>query len=165
MVLLVASFGQLSGTRSSSEQSQKAALNYTPGNALITYFLPVLLKNAGIIDQKKRLVLNFVNSITSYMGALAGSFTVDRFGRRRNLLMSTSCLVILLAVVTGLLSKEGNAARSNAGITFIFLFMVVFSFGWTPVQAVYPAEVLSYEARAKGLGSQSIFSNAAACIK
>lgn len=41
--------------------------------------------------------------------------------------------------------------RVNAGITFIYLFMCLFSYGWTPMQALYPAEVLGYESRAKGL--------------
>ncbi|KAF9497680.1 general substrate transporter [Pleurotus eryngii] len=142
MVVLIGSFGQLSG------------------NGLITYFLPILLKNAGITSQDRRLTLNFVNSITSYFG----SFIIDRFGRRKILLLSTSAIVVILVVVTGLLSSSGNAAQSNAGITFVFLFMVVFSFGWTPMQALYPAEVLSYEARAKGLAFLGIVSQCALLI-
>lgn len=55
MVVLIGSFGQLSG------------------NGLITYFLPVLLLNAGITSQSKQLTLNFVNSITSFIGALTVS--------------------------------------------------------------------------------------------
>jgi len=35
------------------------------GNGMITYFLPILLKNAGITNQNKILTLNFVNSVTS----------------------------------------------------------------------------------------------------
>lgn len=35
------------------------------GNGLITYFLPILLQNAGIKSQNRRLTLNFVNSVTS----------------------------------------------------------------------------------------------------
>ncbi|KAJ7600522.1 hypothetical protein C8J56DRAFT_1156876, partial [Mycena floridula] len=148
MVILIGAFGQLSG------------------NGLITYFLPVLLKNAGILSQNKQLTLNFVNSITSYIGALTGSFVIDRFGRRKALLTSTATLVVILAIVTGLLSNTGvqSSARANAGIVFIFLFMVVFSFGWTPMQALYPAEVLGYEARAKGLAFLNIVSQVATCI-
>ncbi|KJA16923.1 hypothetical protein HYPSUDRAFT_46832 [Hypholoma sublateritium FD-334 SS-4] len=125
------------------------------GNGLITYFLPILLKNAGITSQNKQLTLNFVNS---------GSATVDRFGRRKVLLYSTIVMCVILAIVTGLLSEFGNAARANAGITFIYLFMVVFSYGWTPMQALYPAEVLSYEARAKGLAFLNIVSQASTLI-
>jgi len=146
MVILIGIFGQLSG------------------NGLITYFLPILLKNAGITSQTRQLTLNFVNSVTSYIGALFGSAIVDRFGRRKILLLSTTSLVVILAIVTGLLSSFGNAARANAGITFIYLFMVVFSFGWTPMQALYPAEVLSYEARAKGLAFLGIVAQVSSLI-
>ncbi|KAJ6559213.1 general substrate transporter [Mycena vulgaris] len=146
MVILIGFFGQLSG------------------NGLITYFLTILLKNAGITSQSRQLTLNFINSITSYAGALFGSFMVDRIGRRKNLLISTGALVVILAIVSGLLSSYGSAARANAGIAFIYLFMVVFSFGWTAMQALYPAEVLSYEVRAKGLGFLGICSQSASLI-
>ncbi|KAF9533254.1 general substrate transporter [Crepidotus variabilis] len=146
MVILIGTFGQLSG------------------NGMITYFLPVLLKDAGITSQNKVLVINFVNSVTSFIGALTGTFTVDRFGRRKILLIATIAITVILAVVSGLLSSFGNVARSNAGITFVLLFMVIFSYGWTPMQALYPAEVLSYEVRAKGLGFLGIISQLATLI-
>ncbi|EIN12674.1 general substrate transporter [Punctularia strigosozonata HHB-11173 SS5] len=140
------------------------AFGQLSGNGLITYFLPVLLKDAGIKSQNKQLTLNFVNSITSYMGALTGSALVDRIGRRRTLLIGTAGITIILAIVSGLLSETGNAARSNAGVAFIFLFGVVFSFGWTAMQALYPMEVLSYESRAKGLGFLNIITQGSSCI-
>lgn len=61
------------------------------------------------------------------IGALTGAAVVDRFGRRKLLLTGTSCLVVILAIITGLLhgasgKKEPpvgwSTARSNAGITF-----------------------------------------------
>ncbi|KAJ7755968.1 general substrate transporter [Mycena metata] len=146
MVVIIGFFGQLSG------------------NGLITYFLPILLKNAGITSQHKQLVLNFINSITSYMGALFGSAMVDRWGRRKNLLSATGALVVILAIVSALLSHPGSTERANAGITFIYLFMVVFSFGWTAMQALYPAEVLSFEVRAKGLAFLGLCSQSATLI-
>jgi len=42
----------------------------------------------------------------------------------------------------------------------IFLFGAVFSIGFTPLQALYPVEVLSYEMRAKGMA----FSNLAVAV-
>ncbi|TEB39855.1 general substrate transporter [Coprinellus micaceus] len=145
MCILIGVFGQLSG------------------NGLITYFLPILLGQAGI-PQEKRLTLNFVNSVTSYIGALSGSFIVDKFGRRRILLTSTTAITVILILVSGLLSSQGNTARANAGVTFIYLFMVIFSFGWTPMQALYPAEVLGYDARAKGLAFLGVVVQAASLI-
>ena len=98
--------------------------------------------------------------------ALAGSFTVDRWGRRKVLFYSTVTITAILAIVTGLLgsNKGGNLMQANAGISFIYLFMVVFSWGWTPMQALYPAEVLSYEARTKGLAFLTVVTQASGCI-
>ncbi|KAI0044397.1 general substrate transporter [Auriscalpium vulgare] len=148
MIILIGTFGQLSG------------------NGLITYFLPVLLSNAGITSQNRKLTLNFVNSVTSFIGALSGAASVDHIGRRKLLLISTGSLVVVLAIVTGLLSKvsDSSGSRSTAGISFIYLFMVVYSFGWTPMQALYGAEVLSYEARAKGLAFLNLVNQASSCI-
>jgi len=44
------------------------------------------------------------------------------------------------------------------------LFMVVYSFGWTAMQAVYPAEVLTYEMRAKGLAFLAIVTQVSTCV-
>jgi hypothetical protein len=37
-------------------------------------------------------------------------------------------------------------------LVFIFIFGAVYSIGFTPLQALYPVEVLSFEMRAKGMG-------------
>lgn len=37
--------------------------------------------------------------------------------------------------------------------------MVFFSFGWTPLQGLYPAECLAFEVRAKGLAAQGWCTN------
>lgn len=46
----------------------------------------------------------------------------------------------------------------------VVLFMVFFSFGWTPIQALYPAEVLAFENRAKGLALQGWVTSAVSLI-
>jgi hypothetical protein len=45
-----------------------------------------------------------------------------------------------------------NKAAGTASLAFIFIFGAVFSVGFTPLQALYPVEVLSFEMRAKGMG-------------
>ncbi|KAI0031233.1 general substrate transporter [Vararia minispora EC-137] len=148
-----------------SVASMIGAFGQLSGNNLITYFLPVLLGAAGITSQRRKLTLNFVNSITSFVGALTGSAILDRIGRRKLIIPATCGCVICLAIVTGLLSGSTyNATRSNAGISFVYLFMVIFSFGWTPMQGVYAAEVLAYESRAKGLAFYTIVSQAVSLI-
>jgi len=146
MVIMVGCFGQLSG------------------NGMVTYFLPNLLVIAGYTSQTQKITLNFVNSVTSFIGALTGSALVDYIGRRRLLLMSTGTLVVLLTVASALLCDVNSHARGAAGISMIYMFMVVFSFGWTPMQALYPAEVLPYQSRAKGLAFLGVVVQASSCI-
>ena len=50
-----------------------------------------------------------------------------------------------------------NAARAT--IAFIFIFGAVYSIGITPLQALYPVEVLSYEQRAKGMAHSGFWVN------
>ncbi|KZT33244.1 general substrate transporter [Sistotremastrum suecicum HHB10207 ss-3] len=147
MVILIGVFGQLSG------------------NGMVTYFLPNLLVIAGITNQNTKLILNFVNSITSFLGALSGSALVDRIGRRSILIWSTAGLVVLLSTASGLLSNPSTSpARGSAGIAFIYIFMVVFSFGWTPMQSLYPSEVLPYQNRAKGLAFSNVIAQGSSCV-
>ncbi|CCO34786.1 Lactose permease [Rhizoctonia solani AG-1 IB] len=134
------------------------------GNAMIMYFLPVLLGQAGITSQDRKLTLTFVNSVTTMISALIASTLIDHLGRRNLMLGSTSVLVCILAIIIGLLSSYGNSMQANAGIVFIYLFMVVYSFGWTPNYSLYPAEVLSYQSRTKGLALCNLISKAVACI-
>jgi MFS family permease len=136
-------------------------------------------------SQTQKINLNFVNSVTSFIGALTGSALVDYVGRRRLLLMSTGTLVLLLTIASSLLSDVTSHARGAAGISMIYLFMgeylltrwlnisvswsrdtfaVVYSFGWTPMQALYPAEVLPYQTRAKGLALYGVVTQASSCI-
>jgi hypothetical protein len=136
------------------------------GNGLITYFLPTLLGLAGITSPDRQRVLNFVNSVTSMFGAATGTVIVDRVGRRKLMLFALMSCVGWLTLVTILLSPVGNEsnARASAGIASIYLFMVFFSLGITPLQGLDPAEVFSYENRAKGLAMQGLLTNGVSCI-
>ncbi|WVW85157.1 hypothetical protein I302_107195 [Kwoniella bestiolae CBS 10118] len=127
------------------------------GNSLISYFLPVLLLQAGITSPDRQRVLNFANSLTSMGGALTGTFLTDHVGRRPLLLFGSSSCMIGMALAAGLLSPAGeqSTVRANAGISFIFLFMICYSAGFTPLQGLYVAEVLPYENRAKGIALQT----------
>jgi hypothetical protein len=52
-----------------------------------------------------------------------------------------------------------NKAAGNATLAFQFIFGAVYSIGFTPLQALYPVEVLSFEMRAKGMAFGSLFMN------
>ncbi|RSH91687.1 hypothetical protein EHS25_009056 [Saitozyma podzolica] len=119
------------------------------GNSVLTYYLPSMYTQLGISSTERRLLLTFANSIVSCVGAVAGSATNDRIGRRTKLWVGSIVLACLFAGVTGFSSQ------------FIFLFGCAYSFVYTPLTATYCAEVLANHTRAKGMGIHVILSNCA----
>jgi len=61
-------------------------------------------------------------------------------------------------------SSVSDQAMNSATADLQVLFMVFFSVGWTPLQALYPSEILSYQNRAKGLSLQGWGASAAGLI-
>ncbi|KAJ7815940.1 general substrate transporter [Mycena olivaceomarginata] len=127
------------------------------GNGLITYFLPVVFENAGVTSTHTQLVYNFANSILSAFGAFSGAALTDKIGRRRRLFIGS----FVLAYGT---KGNTNVAGAHASIAFIFLFGIIYAFTYTPLQALYCAEVMSQDMRAKGMAVHILISNIAGFI-
>jgi hypothetical protein len=72
------------------------------------------------------------------------------------------------AVITGTsklaTDNASNASAANTTIAFIYMFGIVFSFGWTPLQSMYIAETLSTETRAKGTAVGNLASSISSTI-
>jgi len=133
-----------------------------------------MLQVAGITDNHTRLLYNGCQNVVSFGGAVIGAIFTDRWGRRRGLLVSTTGIVIIFCIITALndtntyTAADGtilakSSASSKAEIAFIFIFGFVYSAGWTPLQALYPVEVLCYESRATGMGCTTSGSTSPAC--
>lgn len=137
------------------------------GNGAVSYFMPVLLDTIGVKDERTQLLYNAILNVLSFIMATAGARFVDRIGRRPVLLIATSLFVLLWAIITtltALYAKEANSnlVGSKAAIAMIYTFGITYSFAYTPLQALYPVECLSYETRAKGMGIYNLLVNIAA---
>lgn len=137
------------------------------GNGPVSYYYPQMLQGAGISSNNTRLLLQGLQNVVQFSGAIFGALITDRVGRRPQLLFSTLIMVFLFAIITGLnatnvtdgpdgsvVAKSGMTARAQ--IAMIFVFGFVYSAGWTPNQAMYPVECLRYESRAKGMGMSNV---------
>jgi MFS family permease len=133
-----------------------------------------MLSGSGVTGQKKQLTYNGAQNVVSFAGAVFGAVFTDRWGRRRQLMVSTSLVIIFFTLIcalnaTNLVSDPNdssqliakNPKQAEAIIAIIFLFGFVFSAGYTPLQALYPVECLRYESRAKGMGMYNFFVNIA----
>jgi MFS family permease len=126
------------------------------GNGVLTYFLPAVLSTAGYTADVTQANINLGYACFQFAFALLGAAFVERVGRRPLFLfsMGACCLMWVGMTVASALfarSSQSNTHAAEASIAFVFLFGAVFSFGLTPLQALYPVEVLSYEMRAKGM--------------
>ncbi|KAJ2894438.1 putative lactose permease protein [Zalerion maritima] len=150
------------------------------GNAVLSYFLGAVLDTAGYQDTVQQANITLINNCQQFVFAICGALVVDKVGRRPLLLFSfTACTVIWFAmtVASAEFAKSGgginpdgstrmgtNTDASKASLAFIFIFGSFYSVGITPLQALYPVEVLSFEMRAKGMAFSSLSVNAAGLL-
>jgi MFS family permease len=93
--------------------------------------------------------------------------TVDKFGRRTLFLWGTFLTMLVYIPINAIAAQADGHVSTSAGYAFIgmiFLYGMVFSFCWTPLQALYPSEVLNNDIRAKGMAFQSFTSGLASFI-
>lgn len=131
----------------------------------MTYFLPAVLDTAGYKEEVTKANINLGYACFQFVFALTGAAFVDRIGRRPLMLFSMigSCVVwIGVTTATAIFNETGktNSSAAQAAIAMIFIFGAVYSIGLTPLQALYPVEVLSFEMRAKGMAFSALAVNA-----
>ncbi|MCJ1306191.1 hypothetical protein MMC08_009009 [Hypocenomyce scalaris] len=141
------------------------------GNGPVSYYYPQMLAGAGITSNHTQLLLQGLQNVVSFIGAVTGAIFTDKWGRRPQLLVSTGLVVVLFAIVTALNATNvvvvngtqtaKNPTQAKAEIAIIFIFGFVFAAGYTPLQALYPAECLRFESRAKGMGMYNFWVNIA----
>ncbi|KAL2258160.1 hypothetical protein VTK26DRAFT_8644 [Humicola hyalothermophila] len=145
-----------------------AVFGQVSGNSLSSYYMVNMLKSAGITEEHKVLALNGINPALSFLGAILGARMTDVVGRRPLLLYTIVFASVCFAIITGTsklaTDDPTRTAAANATIAFIFIFGIVFSFGWTPLQSMYIAETLPTATRAKGTAVGNFASSAASTV-
>jgi MFS family permease len=133
------------------------------GNSVLSYFLPAVLDTAGYTNSVTKANINLGYSCFQFVFALTGAAFVDRIGRRPLMLFSMiGCTIVWIGMTTATAeyANTKNPAAAKATVAMIFIFGAVYSFGLTPLQALFPVEVLSFEMRAKGMAFSSLAVNA-----
>ncbi|OBT41770.1 hypothetical protein VE00_07965 [Pseudogymnoascus sp. WSF 3629] len=138
------------------------------GNSVTSYYLPVMLENAGITSEQRKLLLNGINAPLCFIASLEGAMLLDKAGRRPLLmssLMACICCFVILTPVSKL-AKESpdNSAAANTSIAFIYLFGIIFSFAWTPLSPMYVVECLDTPTRAKGKSLAQFFTACSSAV-
>ncbi|KAF4773191.1 hypothetical protein HER10_EVM0005877 [Colletotrichum scovillei] len=132
-----------------------------------------MVRGVGITDSSRQLLLNGINTVISFVSGIFGSFFVDKVGRRPLFLWGTLLTGLVYIPINVLAAKaehhldEGTSVpkpQAYAFIAMIFSYGIFWGFCWTPLQALYPAEILNNEIRAKGMGAKGFISGVASFI-
>ncbi|KAJ4176876.1 hypothetical protein NW755_014180 [Fusarium falciforme] len=149
------------------------------GNAVLSYFLGSVLETAGYTSAIAQANITLINNCQQFFWAILGALLVDKVGRRPLLMFSyMGCAVVWLGmtVASSVFEKShygddkngkplySNHQASKATLALIFIFGAIYSVGVTPLQALYPVEVLSFEMRAKGMAVSNLAVNAAGLL-
>lgn len=98
------------------------------------------------------------------VGQICGAFFIDKIGRREGFLGSISGAALALtglSICTARYEKTKKKSASNGALVFIYLFGVIFSFAFTPMQSMYSTEVSTNLMRSKAQLLNGVVSGAA----
>lgn len=98
--------------------------------------------------------MNISLQIWNLIFAVAGASTSDKYGRRVLWLSATTLMLIFLSTSTVMAGLFSELHLLEAGITVVpmlFLFCGAYDFAYMPLFIAYPAEILPFQLRAKGL--------------
>ncbi|CDS06967.1 hypothetical protein LRAMOSA09490 [Lichtheimia ramosa] len=142
----------------------------------ILFYLPRILISAGLSEVESVLIGGGVAGLVNMLGTIPVFFYVDRWPRRRILVIGAAVMAACMIVVSGLLGKYGSMDRPaqvhlnptssvdgigvkitnrNATytvITLLCLFVAVFALSWGPAGWIYPAEIYPQLIRANAMG-------------
>ncbi|KAM0326602.1 hypothetical protein ACHAQA_006471 [Verticillium albo-atrum] len=135
------------------------------GNNVVSYFMPEMIKQAGITNTDTQLLLNAINPIFSMIAAIYGASLLDKLGRRKMMLAGlTGALASYILLTAFTAESEKTPDLSYGVIVSIYLFGICFAWGFTPLQTLYSVECLENRTRARGSGLNFLFLNIAIMV-
>ena len=119
------------------------------------YYQANILRSIGITSQTQLLTYNMGYYIAALGGALIGTATSNHLGRRPMLMIGNIALAIIIAAMaacTAHYHTDQSTALSQFTIALIFFVGIFHAGAINPLVIAFPAEVLSTNIRAKGMG-------------
>jgi MFS family permease len=103
----------------------------------------------------EQALINGLLQLFNFAAAVfAGALLIDRFGRRRLLLVATTGLFlgyVAWTALTGHFVQSQDEQAGHAVVAFIFIAFFFYDIAWTPLPMAYTTEIFPYTTRSKGL--------------
>ncbi|OJJ52555.1 hypothetical protein ASPSYDRAFT_706431 [Aspergillus sydowii CBS 593.65] len=124
-------------------------------NAMI-YYAPTIFGQLGLDGNTTSLLATGVYGIVNCLSTLPALFFIDKVGRRVLLMAGATGTCISLVIVGGILGGYGASLMDHksagwAGIAFIYIYDVNFSYSFAPIGWVLPSEIFNLSIRSKAI--------------
>ncbi|CDK26267.1 unnamed protein product [Kuraishia capsulata CBS 1993] len=133
-----------------------ACMQQLSGNALVSYYLVLVLESIGITSANQQLTINVGLNVYNLGVAILILFLIERF-RRRQMFMACTIGMLLTYVIWTVLSainQKRNFEDKSLGkgvLAMIFLYFFAYDLGLLGLPYLYYTEVLPYFLRSKGM--------------
>ncbi|KAK2772486.1 MFS sugar transporter [Colletotrichum kahawae] len=110
----------------------------------------------GLSGKTSGLLATGVYGIVNTLSTLPALFLIDKVGRRPLLMCGAAGTFISLVIVGGIIGGFGESLRTNksagwAGIAFIYIYDINFSYSFAPIGWVLPSEIFNLGNRSKAM--------------
>jgi MFS family permease len=124
-------------------------------NAII-YYAPTMFAQLGLSGKTSGLLATGVYGIVNTLSTLPALFLIDKVGRRPLLMCGAAGTFISLVIVGGIIGGYGSSLSSHpsagwAGIAFVYIYDINFSYSFAPIGWVLPSEIFNLGNRSKAM--------------
>jgi sugar porter (SP) family MFS transporter len=124
-------------------------------NAVI-YYAPQVFGQLGLTGKTGGLLATGVYGIVNTISTLPALFLIDKVGRKPLLLAGAAGTFISLVIVGGIIGGYGETLKDHpaagwAGIAFVYIYDINFSYSWAPIGWVLPSEIYNLGNRSKAM--------------
>jgi len=127
------------------------------GINFIFYYGTTFFQNSGIKDG---FLITIATNIVNVFMTIPGIWGVERFGRRRLLLIGAAgmCICEFIVAIVGVTVSTNNLAGQHVLVAFVCIYIAFFASTWGPIAWVITGEIFPLQVRAKAM-SLSVASN------
>ncbi|KAF7943751.1 uncharacterized protein EAE97_005821 [Botrytis byssoidea] len=131
------------------------AMNQISGINVTSYYMTYVFIHALGISELRARILAAAGSVDYLLFACLAYFVIERYGRRRVMMVSafacSTCWIIITIVLALTVSDPAHSYQYGAvAVSFFFAFFAAFGMGVLGVPWLYPTEINALEMRTKG---------------